>query len=221
MALIATAGWGNPDAEECFVRARELAASLGQPDQIAWATYRLATLHEVRGAYARSEALLKPVIENARRLQEPGLEGDLHEVMACTLFHQGQFGDALENAEHGVALIEGAARRSLLGDRGGRSRRSPATRGPRSRPGTLAARRRPWAISERSIALAAEPARAHGAATALALAAVVAQCAQDVPRTRELAESARSRRPRIAATLLGAMGRVPPGPGARRRRTGA
>ena len=207
VALIATAGWGNPDAEECFVRARELAASLGQPDQIAWATYRLATLHEVRGAYARSEALLKPVIENARRLQEPGLEGDLHEVMACTLFHQGQFGDALKNAEHGVALIEGAAVDPFLATAGA----DPAiachawaalSAWHLGRPETARA------ISDRSIALAAEPARAHGAATALALAAVVAQCTQDVPRTRELAERAIEKAEDRGYIYWAAMGRV-------------
>jgi predicted ATPase len=64
--------------------------------------YGLATLHEYRGEYSASQLLIE------RRLELPPDPGDSaavvasHELLACSLFHQGAFAQALAHAEAGL-----------------------------------------------------------------------------------------------------------------------
>ena len=105
-ALIATQGWASPTAEAAFVRAGELARSLERPDEASWSKYKLATLYEVQGDYERSDSLLEEVLaEPVRPEGAPGLV-DSHELLACSLFHQGAFGRALESAERGLEAYD-------------------------------------------------------------------------------------------------------------------
>lgn len=106
-ASIATRGWMCDDAERAFVRACELAEGLGLPDEAAWATFRLATLYEVRGEYARSEALMQDTLARDRPPDAPAL-ADSYELLACSLFHQGDFEGSLRSAEAGIAAAADA-----------------------------------------------------------------------------------------------------------------
>lgn len=188
LAVIVTSGWGAPEAERSFARARELAEALGQTEDADRATYRLATLHEVRGDYARSEELLRPMLAPGGMPRSRRLALDLQEVLACTLFHQGRFGDALATAEHGLELERAPV--------------DPFLAAAGDDPVTACHH---WAalsalhlgmpdealrVSDRALALVAAPARRHAAASALALGAVVGQCLGDPARTRDLAERA-------------------------------
>jgi pimeloyl-ACP methyl ester carboxylesterase/DNA-binding SARP family transcriptional activator len=106
-ALIQVEGWSSPAAEESFARAHALAAAVGGPEEVGWALYRLATLHEVRGDYARSEAILDEALGLLDAGTSAGLRVESHELMACTLFHQGAFPGALENAERALSAHDG------------------------------------------------------------------------------------------------------------------
>ena len=83
-----------------------MARELGDDRAVAALLYELAAVHENRGDYPGSEALL----DEALRVE--GVEGDAarlleaHELMACSLFHQGSFEAAVEQAERGLALHE-------------------------------------------------------------------------------------------------------------------
>jgi class 3 adenylate cyclase/tetratricopeptide (TPR) repeat protein len=104
--LILLEGWGSPRIEAELVRAASLAQELGEPKELSGTLIALASLHEVRGNYRRSEelseeALALPVELSSRELVES------HELLACSLVHQGDFRRALAHADQAVSLSEG------------------------------------------------------------------------------------------------------------------
>jgi DNA-binding winged helix-turn-helix (wHTH) protein/predicted ATPase len=103
-ALAATEGWSSGAAEKAYRRALELARELGDDRSVAILLYELASLHEYRGDYSSSEALIDQAlqVEGAERDAARLLEA--HELMACSLFHQGAFDAAVEQAERGLGL---------------------------------------------------------------------------------------------------------------------
>jgi DNA-binding winged helix-turn-helix (wHTH) protein/predicted ATPase len=105
-ALIATEGWSSRAAEEAYRRALALARRLGDDGSIAIMLFGLASLHEYRGEYPSSEALLAEAlrVEGA----PPDASGRLaaYELMSCSLFHQGSFGASIDHANRGLALHE-------------------------------------------------------------------------------------------------------------------
>jgi DNA-binding SARP family transcriptional activator len=188
-AHIATRGWSADEAEAAFLRARELAERLGNTDDLARTLFRLGNLYEVRGEYERSEALLNRTLEVSGSNADRGLLTDSHELLACTLFHQGIFDRALEHAEQGLAAYD-------------RHHVNPVTATYGHNPGSAC---HTWAAlslwflgypdlarqrARDAVALAEDPRRRHGYATALAHAAIVEQCRLDAAATRATAEAA-------------------------------
>ena len=110
-ALTAREGWASAEAERAYRRALELARELGDERSRAALLYGLAGLHEYRGQYRASETLL----DEALRLDEtePARLVEAHELMACSLFHQGSFETAVEQADRGLALHEPAQRHPI------------------------------------------------------------------------------------------------------------
>jgi DNA-binding winged helix-turn-helix (wHTH) protein/tetratricopeptide (TPR) repeat protein len=97
-ALLLTRGWGDPDAERAYLRAREVSEQLDDGEQFAQVLHGMAYLHEIRGDFHQSQ----PLLEQALGLRASGpasstsVEGQ--EMLACTLFHQGKFASALTSA---------------------------------------------------------------------------------------------------------------------------
>ena len=106
-ALVLEAGWSSPEAEEAYTRATELAEQLGDPRQLGLALYRLANMYEVRGDYQRAEKVIAQSLAIPERSAGAGILADSHELMACSLFHQGSFRRALGHAEQGLEADEG------------------------------------------------------------------------------------------------------------------
>jgi DNA-binding winged helix-turn-helix (wHTH) protein/tetratricopeptide (TPR) repeat protein len=101
-ALTALKGWSAPEAEAAYRRVRELANALGERQRASDALFGLAVLNEYRGEYTTTQALLED------RLREDAAESRSaaaasHELLACSLFHQGAFSAALEHAERALS----------------------------------------------------------------------------------------------------------------------
>jgi tetratricopeptide (TPR) repeat protein len=97
-ALVALEGWSSPAAEAAYRRARELALELPEPASASAALFGLAVLSEYRGDYAQTQSLLE------QRLGEGGAADAAaaaasHELLACSLFHQGAYADALDHVD--------------------------------------------------------------------------------------------------------------------------
>jgi DNA-binding winged helix-turn-helix (wHTH) protein/predicted ATPase/type II secretory pathway predicted ATPase ExeA len=105
-ALIATEGWASMSAERAYQRALELARGLGDDQSAAVILYGLASLHEYRGEYRRSESLLDEALRMEGAEREAARLLEAHELMACSLFHQGSFEAAVGQADRGLALSQ-------------------------------------------------------------------------------------------------------------------
>jgi tetratricopeptide (TPR) repeat protein len=181
-ALIATRGWSDPGAESAFLRARELADRIGQDDELGRTLFQLGTLYEVRGDYERADPLLHESLAVSGRTLNSGACTDSNELLACSLFHQGSFTQALEHAERGLAAYDGQYVNPLTaayGDNAGASCHSwaalslwflgyPDQAGERAR---------------QAVETTSDPRRRCGRATALVQAAIVDQCVGDAQAT--------------------------------------
>ncbi len=98
-AVLVTEGWAEPEAERAYERARELGRALDDVECAMGATFGLAAIHEMRGNYPRSEELLEECLTLGGDSDDVA---DFHELLACSLFHQGEFARALAHADQGV-----------------------------------------------------------------------------------------------------------------------
>jgi DNA-binding SARP family transcriptional activator/tetratricopeptide (TPR) repeat protein len=206
-ALVAVHGWDHDGAERAFERARELCETLGPLEELQWALFRLATFYEVRGEYVRSEALLAKSFALPVESDRVGLLVDSHELMACTLFHQGEFSPALEHADRTLGLYDGRYS-------------NPLTAAYGDNPGVAAhcwAALSLWflgfadqarARALESVEMARNPLRASGLSTACAQAAVVAQLRRDPQETLRWADEAIEHAGRAGYRYRAGMGRL-------------
>ena len=188
-ALIGLEGFGSDEAEAALRRARELAERLGRNDELAFALFSLGTVHEVRGEYLASEAFLGETLS----LPTPASAGilvDSREILACSLFHQGAFGQALGQAEEALSrwTIETVGWRTVAyGENPGVSCHTWAALALwfLGRPDTALDRARS------AIQLPdTQPALTHARAFAYAQAAIVSQLRLEPQRCLEFAERA-------------------------------
>jgi DNA-binding winged helix-turn-helix (wHTH) protein/energy-coupling factor transporter ATP-binding protein EcfA2 len=103
-ALIATRGFASPEVEAAYTRARELAVALRRPHELGLVLHGLAAVHEFRGRYHVSEALLEQVLQVGQGDGELAVHA--HELLACSTFHQGAAARSVRYAEQGLALYD-------------------------------------------------------------------------------------------------------------------
>jgi tetratricopeptide (TPR) repeat protein len=101
-ALIQTGGWSEPRAEAALSRALEIAERLDDP-RLPSVLYNLAGVYELRGEYAESQRWLERQHALPKPFETPLAKLESHELLACSLYHQGDFENALEHAEAGLA----------------------------------------------------------------------------------------------------------------------
>jgi DNA-binding SARP family transcriptional activator len=206
-ALLATRSWADEHAATVLERTHELAQRLGDPALIERSTLKLATFLEVRGAYARAEVLLQDALDREAGTSASRATIDTHEMMACTLFHQAEFGRALDHAERGIRVSDG-----------GHANRFTAAMGDSADVACHSwAGLSLWFLGrpdqalrqmEAALAIARSAAHVHAEATAHAHAAMLAQLRNEPERTRELAGSAVTHGVRAGYAYRTAMGLV-------------
>jgi DNA-binding SARP family transcriptional activator len=190
-ATVAVEGWSAPAAEEALLHARSLAEQLHDNEPLISVLLALATLYEVRGEYSRAEA----IAEAATALQPEARGGkslESHELLACSLFHQGSFARSLEHANRGVEL---SASELVSGDYS----TFPATLGDNAGVSChdwaglalwfLGCPDRALERARHALELASAPERAYSLATAQAQLAVLSQCRQEPEETLRWAQA--------------------------------
>jgi len=182
-ALVATRGWNAPEALAAYRRARELCTELGARTELSRVLYGLATLEEYRANYAASRGLIEERLRLDGAAPDRGLES--HELLSCSLFHQGEFAQALASADRAIADGGHSAAACALGEDPEASSHGWAA---------LAL----WFLGDPSgaverataaVAVAREPSRAYGLAAALAHAARVHQHRDEPAATRDRASA--------------------------------
>jgi DNA-binding winged helix-turn-helix (wHTH) protein/tetratricopeptide (TPR) repeat protein len=109
---LALEGFASPVAERSFARARELGAAHGNDEELLPLLYGLAMMHELRGEYSTTESVLNERLK-WRRDDDSALV-DSEPLMACSMFHQGRFSDALDHAENGARLYDPTRHLALI-----------------------------------------------------------------------------------------------------------
>lgn len=89
-------GWSSPAAEASYQESIRRAEGVAATSVFRAARYHLATMYELRGDFARSEALMRAALG-----PDPE-DSESCELLACSLFHQGRFRESLTFAEQGL-----------------------------------------------------------------------------------------------------------------------
>jgi predicted ATPase len=111
-ALIMTQGWASVEAEQAYIRARELCHA-GNTRQLATTLYGLATVYELRGEYAKTQKILEERLRLPRDSQDLRVQLESHELLACSTFHQGVFIEALNHADQALTFCTPGEAESL------------------------------------------------------------------------------------------------------------
>ena len=113
-ALMGIQGWGSPDAQRAYQRAKEISAQVGNQSHHAAVLVGLATLFEARADYRKSQALLEEYLGEAADSRPQSVLVESHTLLACSLFHQGAFEQSMENAKRAVMLYRPGGSYPLL-----------------------------------------------------------------------------------------------------------
>ena len=105
-ALMAIQGWGSPDAQFAYQRAKELSVQLDDKSRYAAVLVGLATVFEARADYRKSQVLLEEYLGEVADNRPGSLLVESHNLLACSLFHQGAFAQSVEHAQRAVMLYQ-------------------------------------------------------------------------------------------------------------------
>lgn len=112
-ALIATQGWGSAEAEQAYHRAEALSAEYGSSRQRDHILFGLASMLEYRAEYQKSSTILHRQL-NIEHGADRELVVESHDMLACSLFHQGAFTGAVEQARQGLSLYDPQQQYALI-----------------------------------------------------------------------------------------------------------
>ena len=105
-ALKVIKGFAAADAEQAYLRARELCHQGGEPSQLFPVLYSLYELYEFRGAFQQARDLGEQLLHLASHRHDAALILGAHEILACTTFHLGAFTQVIEHMERGLTLYD-------------------------------------------------------------------------------------------------------------------
>lgn len=99
---VALDGWAAPSIQAAYERALDLVRQTDDQDLIRDILSGLATTHEFRGEYELSQQIISEQIALVPKGMPPPPES--HELLACSLFHQGQLRRSFEEATTGLRI---------------------------------------------------------------------------------------------------------------------
>jgi len=104
--LITTKGYTTPEVERVYTRALELCRQLGETPRLFWALLGLQVVYLVRAELKTARDLAEQCLSLAQNNHNPVFLVQAHMVLGQTLLHLGEFAQAREHLEAGVALYD-------------------------------------------------------------------------------------------------------------------
>ena len=104
--LIATKGYAAPEVERVYTRALELCRQLGETPLLFWALLGLQVVYLVRAELKTARELAEQLLSLAQNVHNPVFLVQAHDVLGSTLFFLGEFAQAREHLEEGIALYD-------------------------------------------------------------------------------------------------------------------
>ncbi len=105
-SLIAERGFGHPEVEAPYERARVLCEAVGDAGRLGIAQLGLSYFHYNRGDVERGRALAAEVLASAEAQQTPELLVMAHQNVAETEYYQRKFASSLRHCERAFALYD-------------------------------------------------------------------------------------------------------------------
>jgi DNA-binding winged helix-turn-helix (wHTH) protein/predicted ATPase len=102
--LMTMQGWGAPEVETTYARARELCRQLGDTPQLFPSLWGLWLFYWGRGSLERARALADTLLSLAREAGDRGLLLQAHHALWATCFSTGDLADSHDHAVQGIAL---------------------------------------------------------------------------------------------------------------------
>jgi len=112
-ALMAVKGYGAPELEQVYTRARELCRQLDEAPHLFPALWGLVMFCLTRADYESGYELGEQLFTLARSVQDPALLLQAHSALGQTFSYRGEFGCARDHCEQGIALYDSRQHRSL------------------------------------------------------------------------------------------------------------
>jgi DNA-binding winged helix-turn-helix (wHTH) protein/tetratricopeptide (TPR) repeat protein len=114
LTLIMVEGWSYPEIEVLLKKALKLSESLNDPDSQSLLLYHLGAVYENRGEHEKSKEVLERRLRLHPRFTDPTSLLESHELLACALFHKGNFVESIEHADKGWQLYDPERHLALL-----------------------------------------------------------------------------------------------------------
>jgi predicted ATPase len=112
--LTLTKGFGDPERERAFDRARGLCQQLGETQQLFPVLWNLCESNIQQGRLQTAYELAEQLMPLAQRAQDPTLFVAAHETLGEILFWRGEFASALAHFEQGIVLYDPRQHSSLV-----------------------------------------------------------------------------------------------------------
>ncbi len=111
--LIATKGWGAPELEKAYARARELCQQVGETVRLFPVLWGLWIFYYTREELRKAHELGEQLFNLAQSVQDSALLLEAHLTLGYTLYGLGEFISAREHLEQGAALYDSQQHRAL------------------------------------------------------------------------------------------------------------
>ena len=112
-ALMESKGYGAPEVEREYTRARERAQQVGDTRQLFWALRGLRIFYLVHGKLQTAHELAEQLLQVAECAQDPALLALAHNGLGISYFYRGELAAAYTHATQGHALYTPEQDRSL------------------------------------------------------------------------------------------------------------
>jgi len=103
--LIMTCGYGSPEVERCHARALTLCQQLGEKLQLFPELWELTRYYQVRSP-AKAAQVASQLLGLAARAQDAAVMIQAHYAMGASKLYLGEFAEAREHLEQGLALYD-------------------------------------------------------------------------------------------------------------------
>jgi predicted ATPase len=110
---LATKGWGAPEVEATYTRARELCRHVGETAQVFPVLSGLFTCYVVQTKLHTALELGKQLLDLAQREQNPALLVEAHRTLGIALFCLGEFPSSREHSEQGFSFYDAEQHKTL------------------------------------------------------------------------------------------------------------
>jgi TOMM system kinase/cyclase fusion protein len=111
-ALMATKGFGAPEVQQAYDRARELCQEVGETPQLFPVLRGLSTFYIVRAELQTAHELAEELLRLAQGAQDAAMLVEAYSMLGTTSFYRGKIASARVHLEQAVALYDPQQHRS-------------------------------------------------------------------------------------------------------------